>query len=519
MRLQIAGLLALFSLFSSAPVGAQISTSDAGRLGLEIAWQSQLQLPSAGRGVVTSSLWVDTANPSQYAVVELGAGRAIRVSADEIDRDGKPIGIDTAKQMAGERAARMLGRNDGFTVVQTNIPKIRLVIVTSDGLVQTLDAETGQTLWSHPCGLSTAPAHPAALSPAGVGLIHGRHLFLLDWTSGKELMRKELKYGSSVTLALCGKLAYISDFRGRLDAYGVGTSVKPWSSQIVGRTVGQPVSLADQSYCAMASTDGFVYTFKGGERPGVWTRYEAPAAISGCLAAGNNAFYAGSGDGVLAKIQVDNRLGGLNWSFPTGEILTAPPLVVSNRVFVATESGRLHAIDDSNGLSLWASENIRAVQPLAVVGGNLFCTNLLGEILAISAEQGRVIGATQAFKISAAVINQDSDRLYVADQHGRLQCLRPTGSTLPQMVQPVQAQAEAKQTESDATPAVAPATGENPFDFGGGASPPSNNPFGGGNPFGAGEAEPSTESTPTDPFGGASANDPFSGGDPFGTGN
>ncbi len=522
MRLQIAGLLALFSLFSSAPVRAQIPNSDASRLGMEIAWQSQVQLPKVGRGIVTASLWVDASQPSQYAVVELGAGRTIKVSSDDIDRDGKPLGIEAAKVLAGERAARMLGRNDGFTVVQTNIPRIRLVVVTSDGLVQTLDAETGQTLWSHPCGLTTSPAHPASLSPAGVGLIHGRHLFLLDWASGKELMRKELKYGSSIAIALCGNLAYVSDFRGRLDAYGLGTTLSPWSSQLLGRAVGQPVSLADQSYCALASTDGFVYMLMGGDKPGIWTRYEASAAISGCLAAGNNAFYAGSGDGVLAKIQVDDRLGGLNWSFPTGEILTAPPLVVDKRVYVATESGRLHAIDDSNGFSLWSTDNIRALQPLAVVGGNLLCTNLLGEIVAVSAEQGRVVGATQAFDMSASVINQDSDRLYVADQQGRLQCLRPTGSTLPRMVQPTQNATENSEPTAEATPAVAPATGGNPFDLNSGAGDSSGNPFGGDNPFGSGAIESAPESAPgdaTDPFGGAGASDPFGGSDPFGTGN
>ncbi|MEZ6080848.1 MAG: hypothetical protein R3C56_35820 [Pirellulaceae bacterium] len=55
------------------------------------------------------------------------------------------------KQMAGERAARLLG-SDGFEVIESSIPKIYLVVATSDGLIQNYDAETGRLLWSRPCG-------------------------------------------------------------------------------------------------------------------------------------------------------------------------------------------------------------------------------------------------------------------------------------------------------------------------------------------------------------------------------
>ncbi|MEZ6081748.1 MAG: hypothetical protein R3C56_40565 [Pirellulaceae bacterium] len=225
----------------------------------------------------------------KYAVVELGEGRTIEVSADELDSKGVPIGIEVAKQMAGERAARLLGKNDGFEVIESSIPKIYLVVATSDRLIQNYDAETGRLLWSRPCGVSTAPAQSAALSPSGVSLIHGRHLYLLDWESGKQLQRQELKYGSSIALAVCGRVAYITDFRGRLEAYGLGITFRPWTSQIAGRDVGRSVTLADQSYCAIASTEGYVYTMVGGDKPGMWTRYEASSPFNGSLAAGNHA--------------------------------------------------------------------------------------------------------------------------------------------------------------------------------------------------------------------------------------
>ena len=268
MRVPLAQLLSVFCTLFGAVSYGQISSIDADRLDMEIAWQAQVQMPRAGRGIVSTHLWVDSSQIRKFAIVELPGGRTLRVSADQTDSRGAAIGIEEAKKQVGENAARLLGKNSGFEVVELAIPLVRLVFITNDGLVQTFDAESGAMLWSSPCGLATAPAHPGAVSAAGISVIHGRSLYLLDWNSGKQLMNKELPVGSSVALAVCNDLAYVTDFRGRLQAYGLGVTRKVWSSQIIGRAVGQPVSLADQTFCAIASTDGFVYVLTAGEQIG-----------------------------------------------------------------------------------------------------------------------------------------------------------------------------------------------------------------------------------------------------------
>ena len=496
---------------------AQVTAVDARQLGLEIAWQTQLQLPKFGRGIASATLWVDASPPRKYATVDLGSGdlaggRTLEISAADVDSKGKPIGIEVAKQLAGERAARLLGRNDGFQVIETNVPNIRLVVVTSDGLVQNIDAETGRMIWSSACGATTAPAQPAALSAAGVSLIHGRHLYLLDWQTGKQLQRKELKYGSSIALAVAGKLAYVSDFRGRVEAYGLGTTVIPWTAQISGAAVGQPVSLVDQSFCAIATSSGFMYTMRGGDTPGMWTRFAAASSLSGCLAAGNHAFYVGSTEGVLAKIGVDAKLENLKWDLTTGEPLTAPPLVIGDRVYVANESGRLMCIDDSEGALLWTEVGLRILQPLSVAAGNLYCTTLSGSLAAINIESGRLVASSQAIPMAATIINQTSDRVYVVDTAGRLQCLRPFRSKLPKLVEPLVAgeESQAEQSEPAATQAPAAAPSQDPFNMGGEAAAGAN-PFGdASDPFGSpAPATPAGDKPAADPFG-AGASDPFS---------
>ncbi len=219
---------------------------------LEVAWQGQVQLPRT-KGIASAHLWAESSGARQFAVVELKNGRTIQVSADELDRDGKPIGLEAAKLRAQQQAqfhsfdangdgllvpaevpnlgaaftpidrdldgqisqaehlrfidwntliTTTLGKNDaermlrskgvqeatqlltaptGFEATVLNIPRIKLVIVTQNGSVETLDAETGRTLWSNTCGDAAVPTFAAALSKAGIVVVQGDHLYVLDW--------------------------------------------------------------------------------------------------------------------------------------------------------------------------------------------------------------------------------------------------------------------------------------------------------------------------------------------------
>lgn len=545
MRLLIPYVLPVLVLSLSSVGLCQLPRHEVERLGMELAWQGQVQLPAAGQGIVSSHLWLDPTQIRQYAVVELEGGRTIRIAADELDSRGQPLGLEGAKQQAAEQAARLLGKNEGFDVVEANIPQSRLVFITNDGLVQNFDAETGSLIWSSVCGSIRAPAHPGVVSAAGVALIHGRNLYLLDWQTGKQRMITELPFGSAVTLAACDDLVYVSDFRGRIQALGLGTPRKSWSSKVIGRTVGRPVTLLDQSHCAIATSEGYVYTFLGGENPGIWSRYQTPSGLHGSLAAGNGAFYAGTGDGVLTKIGID----GMGWEYPAGETISVPAFVSGDRVVVATEGGDLHCIDDATGYRVWSITGQRFTQPFAQMDGKYLCRTAVNEICAVDAKTGKIVFRTQPTGITKIVHNQLTDRVYLVGTYGQVQCLRLRGADLPHLYRPVDSEQAPQETAPAAAgQSTAPATGDNPFNFGapaGGSNPfggdasgdasgaAGSNPFGsepssaGGtnpfgaeaNPFGAGDAAMGGDSSaggqPANPFGASDTSNPFGGANPF----
>ncbi|MFN3190880.1 MAG: PQQ-binding-like beta-propeller repeat protein [Aureliella sp.] len=509
---QVLGLALFFALVH--PLDAQLSESFVIQTGMETAWKSQVQMPFTGDGVVGTHLWVDPSSAQEYAVVQL-SDRTIRIPASLPSRDGSPIGIEEAKKRAKAYAARLLGDAKSVEVSVVSVPDIRLIITTSDGLVQSIDAETGELVWSSACGPVHSPAFASALSPEGIVVVHGQKLFLLDYKTGKHRFQQELKYGATSGLVVCGDLAFVVDITGRVRAYGLSKLVgTPYTYIVTGTAVGEPVSLADSPFGALATDRGYLYVFTGGKEPSEWIRYESNSAITGSLTSANGAFYVANARGTLSKITLDERMGHIQWEYRTGDVTTSPALIAGRQVYVASEAGGLSSVDDNSGLAKWTSETVRVDQPVAVAGSNVFCTTASGALVSLDRETGSVVALSRRIVFAKPIPNQLNDRVYIVTAGGQIQCLRPIGAKLPTMMKPVPLLLPEGEATGDVAASDAGAgTETNTFD--GGME---------GDPFGEGAVDPFGEAAGgEDPFGGDAGGmeDPFGGSgsdeDPFGS--
>lgn len=423
--------------FPAINADAQVTSEAARELGLEVAWRAHVQMPFRGRGIVSANVWVDQANQEKFAQVQLPK-RTFRVSARQLDRDGNPIGIEGAKKLVGQQATRYLGKADGFKVEELSVPQTNLVVVTADGLVQNFDAETGKLHWSAPCGNTFAPAFPAALSAAGVAVVHGTNVYLLDWATGKQIRSVAARSKTSNAIAVAKGVGFVSDYVGNVTSYGLGPDADPWSYVMLGHAVGQSVSFANQQFCAIASDAGYVYVFTFDKAPSVWLRYETSSAIAGSLAAGNNAVYVGTTGGSISKISADSRLGSIAWEYRSSDPISAPALIDGDSVYVANEGGVLISIgDNSSGLANWITYgNVERV--VGSAGDNVFCITKAKRLVAFDKASGRKVAATAPIDTSMTITNPSTNRVYVVTRDGRLVCLRPVGSELPTFVVPVQ---------------------------------------------------------------------------------
>lgn len=510
--LKMAGLLWVAkSIAIATSYGADLRS-----LGLENAWTTQAKVSSDGRGVISAELWLDSTQQLEFAIVEL-SDTTLRIAANQLGPDLKPLGMEGARAAVNAQAVRLLGKADGFEVTEKAIGQLRLIVTNSEGLVQCFDAETGRLQWATPCGDYGAPTYPAALSEAGVVLVRGDRVYLLDWLSGKQLAEKRLPSSTGVAAAALevgdserGKdnaeevasnsVAFVVDLTGLVSGYSLNDTLPPWTSRIVGRNVVAPVSLPDRSAVAIATDKGWLYVISGVGSPKVQFRYESGSRITGSLAAGDDAFYVGDVSGNFSKISTRQQ-GNLEWNHRLPQSISAKPLIdFSNGiVFVSTEAGELTAIEDSTGFPAWSPSTdtgTRVRAPLAVCNGSVICRTNADSLVAFDAKSGQVLNQSSSLPLSDLIVtNSMTDRLYLLELDGRLKCYHPIGRTLPRIaaVYEGQSKANVEDTQTEGSSAVNPGSQAN-------QELDTMESDSGSDPFATETAQPGTEESDGDPF-------------------
>lgn len=87
----------------------------------------------------------------------------------------------------------------------------------------------------------------------------------------------------------------------------------------------------------------------------------------------------------------------VRWKAPLGAPVQAEPLLIGEQLFAASVKGRIYALSQRNGQTLWsvdAQQEIRSA--LAYSGGTLFAVTFRGQILALDAASGRELWRAEA---------------------------------------------------------------------------------------------------------------------------
>ncbi|MEN1678368.1 MAG: PQQ-binding-like beta-propeller repeat protein [Planctomycetota bacterium] len=423
-----------------------------------------------------------------------------------------------------------------FTQVQVNPSRNRvesvtlhgdtLVALTSAGVVHAIDALTGQTIWVNRIGNPAYPSLGPGVGVNRVALINGSTLYVLDRRDGSVELSRPIGGAPGGGPALTAEFAFIPLIGGRVEGFPLPIrrtgqeqqgerkfeedQWRPdWGYGSLGRIFRSAVAT---SQSVMWSTDRSSLFVAAANGEGVRFRFDTDAPVVAPVAVRSPLVYAGSVGGKLYA--VDELSGVQAWRYSAGFSIRQSPVVIGNTVIVGTDEPALHAIDAQKGARLWVSPG--AARFVAASQERVYGLSDLGDLLVMDLKTGAVQARARNRGLNTAVLNDQTDRLYIYSDDGLLQCFHELGADEPYYHQPKPAAEEPAANEDD--PEAAPEPMEEPADpFGAG---PAADPFGAGDggadPFGAGD-EPAD-----DPFGSdAPADDPFGSGapaeDPFGS--
>ena len=498
---------------------------------MEKAWFANAQVNTA-RGELTHltlhvrpyTLYQVTANDGRihrFSSLDVDPERLETIGAEEAQRRAEAL-RDSLNQIKGlwSKLATELPENQQAKLERLDKLDTVLVAVSSRGGIDVFNGETGQRKWGTAVGWPKYPTTAAGVNDKYVALINGLHLFVFEIESGDLLWKKTVEGVPAAGPALSSRYAFVPMVDGILESHRLDDPGKPVAHyQSLGRALMQPTVSPNT---VVWPTDLGYYYVAPADRPGIYYRLETTGRSMSRPAFSRDKLYVASLDGYVYCLTELN--GQLSWSRAFGEPLSHQPVVVGDHLYLVGEGGTIWCLNADSGETLWTGEQVDHL--LAVAAGKVFVTSLRGtRVRTLDENTGRVVSQLSLTgQLVMPMTNGMTDRIYVADPRGLIQCFRPIGSVEPVAHIEISEQKAAEPAEVEQGPAAPPAqapAADNPF---GGAGGGADNPFGGAgggadNPFG----NPPPSGNPN-PFGGGpppagkNATNPPAAGNPFGGG-
>lgn len=166
--------------------------------------------------------------------------------------------------------------------------------------------------------------------------------------------------------------------------------------------------------------------------------------------------------------------GKLLWRFSSGEPINQSPALIDNDLYVTTQTGGLYRLNAVSGDLIWFARGLRRF--VAASDQRVYAVDGLNHLVILDQQTGSRIGQLDLSRYPLRYMNSETDRIYLANETGLIQCLReirlpkPIKHVVPVVIpakpttprKPEGAQPPGTPTEPQPQqPAQAP--GENPF--------------------------------------------------------
>lgn len=354
---------------------------------------------------------------------------------------------------------------------------------TSSGIVQAIDGETGRTYWTTEVGSPNMETTPPSINDKYVAVTNGSNLYVLSRATGSILYVQRVGGAPSAGTAVSETDVIVPLATGILEAYKLKR--ERVLDQIPQRFTGNgspsvaPIVVGNRTI--WSTPQGFVFSREISKtiaqfRFRLDDNVDAPPAYMGPYV------YAASRSGRVYAIQEEK--GTEVWQFPTENTISEPIVTIDGRLLVVTEKAEMFRLDPRVGSQMWYTPDVARF--LAVSVNRIYALDSQGRIVVLDANTGSKLTAVPTSgRFDVETFNTQTDRVYLCDSSGLLQCLRERRETdqHPEWAKPIYhtrgyaippVKKAVPGAPAEGTPAAdgtAPADGTTPAAPAGGANP------------------------------------------------
>ena len=525
--------LSLFVGLTSLSCGALsaqslVSQDQAQRAGMVVNWFSQAR--GAGTsGLVNTALVIDEDKGATYFEVKGGRLREI-ISENGIGPDGERFKDQAAAEEFAnirleviQKRLEFEGSTDKATVSKITIPKSTIYAMSQSGLVQAFDAETGRQLWQTEVGERSFPSSGVGASKKLVAAVNGSSVYCLEPETGKVLWKKRCESAVMGNPAATDDAVFVPLADGRMQIFDATTDGNRTQTMMSKGASFNPPTVAG-TVVAWGTDKGVLSVAPVDNMNRVMFRLKADSAIDAPATSKGNLMFVASHDGFLYAF--DKIRGSMVWSSSIGEHCSLSPYPIGDYLFVVTEENHLFKFDSRNGVTApgWEKHMRGIKQVIGASKDRLYVQTTSEQIQILDLSTGSKLGTIGGTSGLTPVVNYITDRIYLVNNSGVIECLRETGSTSPfvhadeiskvEFVTPQLPTGKKFRPKNEDTDPFS--DGVNPKKI----EPADSDPFGDNkpsktdsdDPFGGGGSSGGTKKPSAPPAGGKNNDDPFGGG-------
>ena len=386
-------------------------------------------------------------------------------------------------------------------VVDWKLWNNRLYSLTSAGMLQAIDSETGTTLWSARVGSPGGSYAGLGVNDRFVAAVSGSYMHILDTKGGHLRDSHRLASAPAAAPVLSDSYVFAAMNSGLVEGYPLDdTEQIAWYHQSVGRIFHAPTVTGE--VLSWPTDRGYLYVSQSNS-PRVLYRVEIGSEIVAAPTELQPYLYVTSRNGYLYC--VNELTGDEHWRWSTGFPVITKPAVVATTAYVASEEPALHALHYKTGELKWIASG---VSKFAMEGKqNAYGIDRFGNLIVIDKQNGSMLARLNTGEGTTALVNDQSDRIFLVSERGLIQCFHEAQADEPTYYRLAPVEETEKETTSED-----PFTKETPDD----ESPGDDSPFtDADSPFGGDDKSPFTTDEEEDESGDDQGS-PFDDDSPFG---
>jgi outer membrane protein assembly factor BamB len=296
----------------------------------------------------------------------------------------------------------------------------RIYALSSRNFLIALNRDSGSFIFSRALTNPDFPVVGFDLYQNELFTIEGGKLLEMNPDSGANISVTPLAFTVACPPVRNSSFFYVSGTDGHIRAFRAADMIKMFE---VGAPDNSAITsiVADEEFVIFTTDSGLCISFAANASKYLW-QFDAEGGIVGPLAKNGDSVFFASKDTYVYRLEA--ATGKFIWKCPMGERLQQGPDATAKCVYQHSRNKGLAAIDRASGKILWRLPE--AKQLIAEAGDKAYLASGVDGIIMADIVNGKQQSGIGIPGVSKYAVNVIDSKIYIADDMGRIACLKPT---------------------------------------------------------------------------------------------